>query len=161
LDATGGLWVTDFGLAKVKSEAGLTLTGDLVGTLRYMSPEQALAKRALVDARTDVYSLGGTLYELLTVEPAYNGRNREDGPRPIAFEEPRVPRRLNKAVPAELETVVLKAMAKNPDERYPTAQDFAEDLGRYLADKPIKAKRPSLRLRAVKWGRRHKTAVRA
>jgi WD40 repeat protein/serine/threonine protein kinase len=161
LDAAGSLWVTDFGLAKLRSEAGLTMTGDLVGTLRYMSPEQALAKCVAVDTRTDVYSLGVTLYELLTLEPAYNGRNREDVLRQIAFEEPRPPSRLNKSVAAELETIVLKAMAKNPEERYATAQELADDLRRYLEDKPIRAKRPTLRQRAVKWARRHKTAVRA
>jgi len=155
------LWVTDFGLAHCQSQPGLTMTGDLVGTLRYMSPEQALAKRVAVDARTDIYSLGVTLYELLTLEPAYNGKNREEVLRQIAFEEPRPPRRLNKTIPAELETVVLKAMAKNPEERYATSQELADDLGRYLEDKPIKARRPSLRQRAVKWSRRHKTVVRA
>src|SRR5262249_41285436 len=73
VDARGNLWVTDFGLAQIQSDARLTLTGDLVGTLRYMSPEQALAKRVTVDHRTDVYSLGVTLYELLTLEPAFQG----------------------------------------------------------------------------------------
>jgi WD40 repeat protein/serine/threonine protein kinase len=161
MDAGGRLWITDFGLAHCQSQPGLTMTGDLLGTLRYMSPEQALAQRIAVDARTDVYSLGVTLYELLALEPAYNGRSREEVLRQIAFEEPRPPHRQNKAVPAELETIVLKAMAKNPEERFATAQELAEDLRRFLEDKPIRAKRPSLRQRAVKWARRHKTVVRA
>jgi WD40 repeat protein/serine/threonine protein kinase len=161
VDGQGKLWVTDFGLARLGGDAGLTMTGDLLGTVRYMSPEQALAKRVAVDARTDIYSLGVTLYEVLTLEPAYNGKGREAVLRQIAFEEPRLPSRLNKALPAELETIVLKAMAKNPEERYATAQELADDLRRFLEDKPIRAKRPSLRQRAVKWARRHKTVVRA
>jgi serine/threonine-protein kinase len=132
VDAAGHLWVTDFGLARLGGDAGLTLTGDLLGTLRYMSPEQALAQRVAVDARTDVYSLGVTLYELLTLEPAYNGRNREEVLRQIAFEEPRPLRRLDKSVPVELETIVGKAMAKSPGERYATAQEMADDLRRQL-----------------------------
>jgi WD40 repeat protein/serine/threonine protein kinase len=161
LDGRGNLWITDFGLARLGGDAGLTMTGDLLGTLRYMSPEQALAQRGAVDARTDLYSLGVTLYELLTLEPAYNGRSREEVLRQIAFEEPRLPSRLNKAIPAELETIVLKAMAKSPEERYASAQELADDLQRFLEDRPIRARRPSLRQRAVKWARRHKTVVRA
>src|SRR5262249_39298772 len=106
-DARGNLWVADFGLAHCHSQAALTMTGDLVGTLRYMSPEQALAKRVPVDLRTDIYSLGVTLYELLTLEHAFAGADREALLRQIAFEEPRPPSRLNKSVPAELETIVL------------------------------------------------------
>jgi tetratricopeptide (TPR) repeat protein len=159
LDVSGRLWVTDFGLAHVQSEASLTATGDLVGTLRYMSPEQALAKRVPIDHRTDVYSLGATLYELLTLQPAFDGSDRQELLRQIAFEEPRPPRRLNKAIPAELETIVLKAMEKSPAERYATAQELAEDLERFLRDEPIRARRPSLVLRARKWGRRHKPVV--
>jgi serine/threonine protein kinase/WD40 repeat protein len=151
------LWVTDFGLAHVQSQAGLTMTGDLVGTLRYMSPEQALAKRVLVDHRTDIYSLGVTLYELLTLEPAFGGHDRQELLRQIAFDEPKAPRRLNRAIPAELETLVLKAMEKNPVDRYGTAQELADDLRRFLEDKPLRAKRPTLAQRARKWVRRHRS----
>ncbi len=159
LDAQGKLWVADFGLAKLGADAGMTMTGDLLGTLRYMAPEQALARHNLVDHRADVYALGATLYELLTLEPAYNGRQREEILRQITFEEPRPPSRLNAAVPAELETIVLKALAKSPEERYATAQELADNLKRFLEDKSIKARRPTLRQRAVKWARRHTAAV--
>jgi serine/threonine protein kinase len=132
LDGHGALWVTDFGLAHLQqAEGNLTLTGDLVGTLRYMSPEQALAKRVVVDHRTDVYSLGATLYELLTLRPAFDGQDRQELLRQIAFEEPVAPRKLDRGIPTELETVVLKAMEKNPAQRYATAQELADDLQRY------------------------------
>jgi serine/threonine protein kinase/Flp pilus assembly protein TadD len=159
VDGRGELWVTDFGLAHCQSQAGLTLSGDLVGTLRYMSPEQALAKRVVVDHRTDVYSLGATLYELLTLEPAFAGTDRQELLRQIAFEEPRPPRRLNRAIPAELETIVLKAVEKEPARRYATAQELADDLRRFLEDRPIQARRPTLVQRARKWSRRHKAVV--
>jgi serine/threonine protein kinase/WD40 repeat protein len=155
LDSLGKVWVTDFGLAHVQGDKSLTMTGDLVGTLRYMSPEQALAKRVMVDHRTDIYSLGVTLYELLTLEPAFGGRDRQELLRQIAFEEPRPPRRVNPAIPAELETIVLKAMEKNPADRYATAQSLADDLRRYLEDQPIRARRPSSLHRVRKWARRH------
>jgi hypothetical protein len=159
VDGRGHLWVADFGLAQRQSQPGLTLTGDLVGTLRYMSPEQALAKHVLVDHRTDVYSLGVTLYELVTLVPAFPGRDRQEMLRQIAFEEPRPPRRLNPATPAELETIILKALGKNLSERYGTAQELADDLERYLKDEPIRARRPSLVMRLRKWARRHQPVV--
>src|SRR5262249_38385840 len=137
VDARGGLWVTDFGLAHIQSDARLTMTGDLVGTLRYMSPEQALAKRVVVDHRTDVYSLGATLYELLALRPVFEGTDRQELLRQIAFEEPKPPRRVNRAVPAELEVIVLKALEKNPADRYATARALADDLRRFLDDRPI------------------------
>jgi serine/threonine protein kinase/Flp pilus assembly protein TadD len=149
------LWITDFGLAHCQTQAGLTMTGDLVGTLRYMSPEQALAKRVLVDHRTDVYSLGATLYEALTLEPVFAGADRQELLRQIAFEEPRPPHRLNPAIPRELETIVLKALEKNPAERYATAQEMADDLTRFLKDQPIRARRPTLLGRLRKLVRRH------
>jgi hypothetical protein len=160
LDGRGCLWVDDFGLAQVQhGDAGLTATGDLVGTLRYMSPEQALAQRVPIDHRTDVYSLGATLYELLTLAPAFGGSDRQELLRQIAFEEPAPPRRRDRNVPAELEVIVLKAMEKNPTDRYTMARDMADDLRRFLEDRPIQARRPSPWQRLRKWGRRHKALV--
>jgi serine/threonine protein kinase/Flp pilus assembly protein TadD len=159
VDGGGHLWITDFGLAQVQQDASLTRTGDLLGTLRYMSPEQARARHAVVDQRSDIYSLGVTLYELLTLEPAFAGQDRHELLLHIAFAEPRPPRHLNKAVPVELETIVLKAMEKDPAERYGTAQELADDLRRFLEDRPIRAKRPTLVQRARKWTRRHRSLV--
>jgi tetratricopeptide (TPR) repeat protein len=153
------LWITDFGLAHCQSHASLTMTGDLVGTLRYMSPEQALAQREVVDHRTDVYSLGATLYELLTLQSVFAGTDRQELLRQIAFEEPRPPRRFNRAIPAELETIVLRALEKLPGDRYATARDMADDLRRFLLDEPIRAKRPTLLQRARRWGRRHRAVA--
>jgi serine/threonine protein kinase len=159
LDHRGHLWITDFGLAHSQNQAGLTMSGDLVGTLRYMSPEQALAQRVTIDHRTDIYSLGATLYELLTLEPAYHGHDRHELLRQIAFEEPRPPSHYSKAIPVELETIILKAIEKNPAERYATAQEVAEDLERFLKDEPIRAKRPTLLQRGRRWARRHQSVV--
>lgn len=159
LDERGQLWITDFGLARFPTEAGLTVTGDLIGTLRYMSPEQALGKRALIDHRTDIYSLGATLYELLTLRPAFTGQDREEVLRQVAFEEPPPPRQLDRTIPVELETIVLKAMTKEPAGRYAAAQELADDLRCYLEHRPIKARRPTLADRLAKWGRRHRPLV--
>jgi Flp pilus assembly protein TadD len=159
VDVQGNVWVTDFGLAQFQSDTRLTRSGDLVGTLRYMSPEQALAKRVVMDHRTDIYSLGATLYELLTLQPAFTGGDREELLRQIAFEEPAAPRRLNRAIPVELETIVLKALEKNPLERYATARELADDLRRFLDGQLIRARRPTLRQRARKWAGRHRYLV--
>jgi serine/threonine protein kinase/Flp pilus assembly protein TadD len=161
LDVRGNLWIADFGLARFQTEAGLTFSGDVVGTLRYMSPEQALGRRDRIDQRTDIYGLGATLYELLTLKPAFDGRDREELLRQIAFEEPVAPRTINQAIPAELETIILKSIAKHPEERYDTALELGNDLRRYLEDEPILARRPTMLQRLRKWGRRHKPLVTA
>ena len=159
IDPDGALWITDFGLARFPSDLSLTHTGDMVGTLRYMSPEQALARRGVVDQRTDIYSLGVTLYELLTLRPAFDGRDHQELLRQIALDEPISPRRLNPAIPRDLETIVLKAMAKDPSSRYATAQELAADLRRFLDDQPILARRPGLLERTLRWARRHRELV--
>ncbi len=159
VEARGHLWVTDFGLARLHNSPGLTATGDLLGTLRYMSPEQAQGGHGPIDHRTDIYSLGVSAYELLTLEHAFPGDDRQDLLRRIVNEEPPRPRRRNRALPADLEAIVLKAMEKDPADRYPTAQDLADDLDRFLEDRPILARRPSRSRAAVKWMRRHKGLV--
>jgi eukaryotic-like serine/threonine-protein kinase len=154
LDRRGDLWVADFGMADVQGDAGLTMTGDLPGTLRYMSPEQAAGKRALVDRRTDIYSLGATLYELLTLQPAIIGSERAEVIRRIAEEEPEPVRRLNPAVPVDLATIVTKALSREPSRRYETAWRFAADLERFLDGRPIAARPVRALTRSWRWCRR-------
>ncbi len=159
LDAKGTVWVMDFGLAHVTADVGITRSGEVVGTLRYMSPEQAAGRGLLVDHRTDVYSLGATLYELLALEPIFPGQNPEMLRHQIRYEDPRPLRRLDRGIPVELETIVLKALAKSPAERYATAAEMAADLRRFLDERPILARRPSPVDRVRKWMRRHPTVV--
>ncbi|APW58997.1 Serine/threonine-protein kinase PrkC [Paludisphaera borealis] len=161
VDEAGHVWITDFGLARIMGGLDLTLTGDLLGTPRYMSPEQALGRRGPFDGRADVYSLGVTIYELLTLHPAFPGDDRIDVLRRIAEEEPTAPRKLDPTIPVDLETIVLKAMAKAPADRYATAGDLAADLARFLDDRPIRARRPTLVDHAWKWTRRHRRLVTA
>jgi serine/threonine protein kinase/tetratricopeptide (TPR) repeat protein len=161
VDDAHKLWVTDFGLARIESDVGLTMTGDILGTLRYMSPEQALGKHVLVDHRTDIYSLGATLYELLTLEPVFDGEDRQTLLRQLSFDEPKAPRKINPRIPAELETIVSKAICKDPAERYSSAKDLADDLSSFIEQRPIQAKSPTWREQAVKWSRRHPSTARA
>jgi serine/threonine protein kinase len=155
----GTLWVADFGLAQFQADASLTRTGDLVGTFRYMSPEQASGQRAAVDHRTDIYSLGATFYELLTLEPVFAGESRHELLYQILHGEPKAPRLINRSIPFELETIVLKALRKAPAERYASAAEFAEDLRRFLDHRPILARRPTIIDRLRKWSRRHPSVV--
>jgi eukaryotic-like serine/threonine-protein kinase len=161
LDERDELWITDFGLALFRTGPSVTISGELVGTLRYMSPEQAQAKRGLIDHRTDIYSLGATLYELLTFQPVFAGQDGQALLHQIASEEPVLPRSLDRTISVDLETILLKAMAKNPAERYASAGELADDLQRFLEHKPILARRPTLLDKAAKWSRRHRTLVAA
>lgn len=158
VDERGHLWVTDFGLALAPGSADLTLTGDLLGTIRYMSPEQARGNQP-IDARSDLHALGVTLYELVTGRPAFDAVDRRELIRQVAEVDPPAPRQVCPRIPRDLETIILQAIAKDPTHRYPSARAFAEDLGRFLADRPILASRPGLLERANRWGRRHKGLV--
>ncbi len=154
MDRRGNLWVADFGMADVSGDPGLTRTGDLPGTLRYMSPEQATGTRALVDRRTDVYGLGATLYELLTLRPAVPGLHQHEVLRRILDAEPTPLRKLNPGVPRDLATIVAKALAKDPARRYETALAMAEDLSRFLDGRPVKARPTGPIVKSWRWCRR-------
>jgi WD40 repeat protein len=155
LDGQGTLWVTDFGLARRALDPALTQSGALVGTPRYMSPEQAEAAKRPVDHRTDVYSLGATLYELATRRPPFEGATPVDVLLQVIERQPVPPRKLAPALPRDLETVILKAMAKRPEDRYQTAGELADDLRRFLDSEPVRARRIGPAGRAVRWARRN------
>jgi serine/threonine protein kinase len=159
LDSDGRLTIMDFGLARLLEEPGVTVSGEFLGTPRYMSPEQVAAGRMGVDHRTDIYSLGATLYELLTWRPVVSGQTREQVITQILTEEPVPPRRLNRKVPVDLETICLKALEKAPERRYQTAAALADDLRRYLNRFAITARRVGPVGRLVKLTRRHKLAT--
>jgi tetratricopeptide (TPR) repeat protein len=154
LSPDGRLSLNDFGLARMLEEPGMTMTGEFVGTPAYMSPEQITAGRAPLDHRTDIYSLGATLYELLTLRPPFTGERRDQVIAQIIHKEPRPPRAVNRKVPVDLETICLKAMDKDPDRRYQTAGDLADDLRRYVNRFAINAKRAGPLARTIKWVKR-------
>ena len=152
LDAQGTVWITDFGLAKAIDQDDLSLSGDVVGTLRYMSPEQFNGKH---DKKSDVYSLGLTLYELLLLRPAFDDPDRHRLIQQIAQGNPPKLRRLNPQIPRDLETIVLTATAVDPQHRYASAGAMARDLNRFLEDRPILARRSGPVERLWRWGRRN------
>lgn len=151
LDTAGAVWVTDFGLAKEEGD-NLTRTGDIVGTLRYLAPERL---SGMSDPRSDVYSLGLTLYELLTQRPAFAETERVRLIRAITHQEPPALRKLDPHVPRDLETIILKAMVKEPAGRYASAAELAEDLRRFLEDRPIQARRSTWVEQGWRWCRRN------
>ncbi|HEX8200372.1 MAG TPA: WD40 repeat domain-containing serine/threonine protein kinase, partial [Isosphaeraceae bacterium] len=152
--------VTDFGLAKrVEAGPGLTQTGAALGTPSYMPPEQAEGRTSQIGPISDVYSLGATLYALLTGRPPFQAATTVVTLRQVVEREPVPVRLLNAAVPRDLETICLKCLEKAPQRRYPAARALAEDLGRWLRREPIRARRAGPAERLVKWTRRRPTAA--
>lgn len=159
LAGDGRLVLLDFGIARVCQERGMTLSGSFVGTPRYMSPEQVSGRPHSTDHRCDIYSLGVTLYELLTLEPLFDGMTREQVIVQILSKEPPRPRQIDRRIGADLETICRKAIEKEPERRYASAGELAEDLRRYLDGRVIKAKPPGVADRAVKLVRRRKVSA--
>lgn len=159
IDENGKPWITDFGLARIQNNGDLTQSGDVIGTMRYMSPEQARGESAIVDGRTDVYSLGATLYEMLTGTPAHDGEDSAKILRQIDEGDVTPLRRRCPHLPRDLETVIDKAMAGCRDKRYETARAFALDLRRVLAGEPTVARPPTLLDHGVRLASKYRGAV--
>jgi serine/threonine protein kinase len=152
LDLEGKTWITDFGLAKFQRDDDITDSGALVGTLRYMAPERF---DGWTDRSSDVYSLGLTIYELISLRPAFCQTDRQHLIRAVLEDAPTPPRRIDPRIPLDLETIVLKSIAKDPAQRYRAASDLADDLRHFLDGKPIRARRTSAREKAWLWCRRN------
>jgi serine/threonine protein kinase/WD40 repeat protein len=152
LDAMGNIWVTDFGLAKFEEGDDLSQSQDLVGTLRYMAPERFRGKS---DRRGDVYALGATLYQLLTLRSAFEGDDQLRLIRQIENEPPVAPRQLDPKIPRDLETIVLKTLAKDPNDRFASADELAAELRRFIADLPIRSRPLPYYQRFWRWCKRN------
>ncbi|HLX59987.1 MAG TPA: protein kinase [Planctomycetota bacterium] len=156
IDPSGTAWVTDFGLAKLGDQDGLTRSGDILGTLQYLAPESF---NGTSDARGDIYSLGLTLYEVLTRRPPYSETTTAGLIKEISMHEPIRPRKLDPRIPRDLETIVLKASARAPEQRYQSAAELAEDLRCFLEDRPIRARNAGPIERTVRWCRRNRAVA--
>ena len=159
LSPDGRVSINDFGLARILEQPGMTMSGEFVGSPLYMSPEQITAGRAPLDHRTDIYSLGATLYELLTLQPPFPGKTRDEVIGQILHKEPRAPRRLNGRVPVDLETICLKSIERDPDRRYQTAKELARDLQAFVSHHAISARRLGPIGMAIKFVRRNPLAA--
>ncbi len=148
--------VVDFGIAKLTAETHtITQTGESLGTPSYMAPEQVHPDASSVSVATDIYALGGILYFLLTGRPPFNGPSRDQTLWSVFYDEPKRPSESDPLVPRDLETICLKCLSKDPADRYATCGDLAEDLRRFLADEPIRARPISVARRTVLWSRRN------
>ncbi len=152
LDEAGSVWITDFGLARLTDSSQLTRTGEVVGTLRYLPPEQLSGQS---DQRGDIYGVGLTLYELATLQPAFPESDPRKLMNQVAESRPVAPRKIDSYIPRDLETIILKSIAAEPGNRYTTATELASDLRRFLEGQPIQARRIGALERLVKWSRRH------
>ena len=152
LDEAGVVWLADFGLAK-QGDDGLTGTSQAPGTLRYMSPERFQGK---ADPVGDVYSLGASLYEMLTLEPAFSADDPLELIEKIKTSRPKSPKASNTSVPLDLQTIVLKAMEKDPQRRYATAAEMADDLNRFRTHQPILARKVGAAERLLLWAKNNK-----
>jgi len=155
LTSEGTPKVSDFGLAKVEDALSLSRSGELVGTPYYMSPEQAMSRRIGIDRRTDIYSLGVTFFEMLTMKRPFEGETSQEVLKQIIFMDPSEPHKSNPRVPRDLSIICMKAMEKNPAKRYQTMKEFGDDLGRFLQGEMIHAKPAGLTTRTWKQIRRH------
>lgn len=152
IDTDGMVWVADFGLAKAFHQGEVTQTSGVVGTLRYMAPEQLQGK---ADARSDIYSLGLTLYELATLHPAFAETRKTSLIDAILRGQPKMPRLLTTNMPRDLETIILKSIVREPNARYASAAALADDLRRFVEDRPIRARRATVFERLWRWSRRN------
>ncbi len=159
LDPDGRIWLTDFGLAKRIDDVSLSMAGAILGTPRYMSPEQAAASKNPVDHRTDIYSLGATLYELATGRPLFEADSPHAVITQILTAAPPAPRLVRPDVPRDFETIILKCLAKEPGQRYATAQALADDLRAFVEGRAIKARRATLAEQAARWFKQQKRSV--
>jgi len=156
LSRDGEIHISDFGLARLAEEPDLTRTGDLLGTPYYMAPEQISEALGTIDERTDIYALGATLYEMLTLRRPFLGDNREQVISKILHGTVPALRSINRLVPRDLETICIKAMEKDPSRRYGSAAGLAEDLRRFIDGRPILARRTGIVGNGIRWARRHR-----
>jgi hypothetical protein len=154
IDRGGRAHLLDFGLASIEAQPHVTVTGEFFGTPNYVSPEQARGQRERIDARADVYSLGATLYECMTLTTPFAGKSTPEVLSQVLGGEPRPASKVNPAIPRDLNTIIMKALEGNRDSRYVSAAEFADDLERFLDDQPIRAKRASVATRLAKRIRR-------